>query len=192
MRILKNILSQLHRYVVWAILLSILWVFIYSRVDDRPAEKKLVFYLGTYELNSTELTLYLEDQGMPQGIEMIRARSASYNLFGMARDGDLYLVRESDLRTMLSDAAERVAPIQAPPGTEPFLWEGRCYGIRAFDPETQRGPAMAWVQYAPLPEREREAYYLVFDAGSLHLASNPGAVDNAAWELAERFLAIEN
>ena len=73
MKVLKNIVSQLHRYIVWAMLLTFLWMFIYSRVGDRPAEKKVVMYVGAYETDSRELTLRLEDAGMPEGIEMIRA-----------------------------------------------------------------------------------------------------------------------
>ena len=190
MRVLKNIVSQLHRYVIWAMLLTFFWSFVFSRVGDRPREKKVVFYTGAYEADDRGLTLYMEEQGFPEGIEMIRARSASYDLFGSTRDGDFYVVRETDLRAMLTDAADRVAPITVPVGMEPFVWEGVTCGIRVFDPATQKGPAMEYIQYTPVPNPETDAYYIVFDAKSVHLASLPDAVDNAAWEIAMRFMQI--
>ena len=51
---------------------------------------------------------------------------------------------------------------------------------------------MSFVQYTPLPDPETENYYLCFDANSLHLATQPGALDNAAWEVALRFLGLES
>lgn len=191
MKVLKRIVSQLHRYVIWAMVMIFLWSFIYTRVGDRPAEKKVVFYIGAYAAEDRALTLYLEDAGMPEGIEMIRARSASYDLFGSTRDGDFILVRETDLRTLLADAPDRLAALELPEGMTGFSWEGKTVGFRVFDPATQRGPAMAYIQYTPMPDPEPDPYYICFDAASLHLASNPGAVDNAAWEVAMALLAIE-
>ena len=44
MRVLKNILGQLHVYVVWLILSAVLWGFVFNFVTDAPAEKKLVLF----------------------------------------------------------------------------------------------------------------------------------------------------
>ncbi len=192
MKILKNILSQLHRYIVWALILSILWCLVYSRVGDRPAEKKVVFYSGAYACNGAELAHELEDRGLPEGIEMVQVRGASYDLFGFNKDGDLYLVREPDLLAMLEAVPDRLAAIELPEGMEGFAWEGKLLGIRVFDPGTQKGPAMSYIQYTPLPDPETEAYYLCFDAASLHLKSNENAIDNAAWELAMEFLEMDH
>ncbi len=191
MRVLKRIVSQLHRYVIWAMALTLLWSFVYTRVGDRPREKKLVLYLGAYAAEDRALSLRLEEAGLPQGIELIQARSASYDLFGSTRDGDLYLIRETDLRTLLSDAPDRLAPLELPEGMEGFVWEGETLGLRVFDPLTQRGPAMSYIQYTPIPDPEPDAYYLCFDRASCHLETNPGAIDNAAWELAMELIQLD-
>ena len=50
---------------------------------------------------------------------------------------------------------------------------------------------MEQVRYAPPDQPEPEAFWLCFDAKSLHLASQPGALDDAAWDAALAFLAMK-
>ena len=50
MRVLKNIVSRLHTYIVWALLSAIIWGFVFGMITDAPAEKKIVIlkYLLKY------------------------------------------------------------------------------------------------------------------------------------------------
>ena len=192
MKILKNIWSQLHRFILWALLISIFWSWIYTFVGDTSRAKKVLLYVDAYAVSQRELTLRLEDEGLPEGIRMIRARAFGYDIFNDQMNGDIYLVRESVLHSALEDTPGKLTPIPLPEGMRGYEWEGQCYGLLAFDAATQQGPAMGYVQYTPLPDPEPECYYLCFDAGSLHLAQCPDAVDNAAWEVALAFLRIDD
>lgn len=190
LKVFKNIWSQLYRFVLWAVLLSVFWVWIYSMVGDPPKERKVVVYISAYDVNDRELSLRLEEEGLPEGIKMIQARGFDYVYFGNTLEGDVYIIKESLLQTNLEDETVRLAPISLPEGSRGYTWNGSCYGILVFDPETQRGPAMRDILYANYPEPEPEPYYLCFDVNTVHLESNPGAVDNAAWEVAMRLLAL--
>lgn len=185
----KRIWSQLHRFVLWAVLLTLFWVWIYARVGDPPREQKVVVYIDAYDVDQRDLSLRLEARGLPEGIKMIQARGFDYVYFGTTLQGDVYVIKESLLRTNLEGG--RLAPIGLPEGMQGLESGGQVYGIRIFDPETQQGPAMNDILYAPYPDPEPEAYYLCFDADSVHLAGRPGAVDNAAWEVALSLLTME-
>lgn len=193
MRILKNILSQLHRFVFWAILLSLFWAWIFLNfVGDTSREKKVLVYVDAYGLERHELAVRLEEEGLPEGIKMIQVRSFDYDLFGSSLEGDLYLMRESILRGTLEESPEKLAAISLPAGTEGYVWQDQVYGLRIYDPATGQGAAAAYVQYTSPYVPEQEAYYLCFDAAGPHLESCPGALDNAAWDTALRLLALDD
>ena len=191
MRIFRNIWAQLHRFVFWALILSLLWAWIYSFVGDTSREKKVILCVDAYALDQRGLGLRLEEECLPAGIKMIQVRSFGYSFLGTELEGDLYFMKASILESTVIDTPGTLAPLTLPEGMRGYEREGQCWGILAFDPETQRGPAMRYIQYTPLPEPEREAYYLCFDAGSPHFSGNEGAVDNAAWEVALALLSID-
>ena len=190
-KVLKRIWAQLHRFVFWALILSLFWAWIYTMVGDTGRDKKVLFYLETPGLERRALSIRLEDACLPmEGIKMIQARGFSYELFGSELNGDFYLMRESTLKATLEETPEKLCPIRLPEGLRGYAWKGGIYGILAFDPETQKGPAMEQIRYAPFDRPEPEAFWLCFDGKSQHLASLPGALDNAAWETAMALLAM--
>ena len=190
MRILKNILAQLHRFVFWALILSLLWAWIYTYVGDTSREKKVLIYVDAVELRQRVLGLRLEDMGLPEGIEMIEVRSFDYDIFGSALNGDVYLMRESILKATLDESPEKLASFPLPEGMRGYEWNGGIWGILAFDPETQRGPAMDLIRYAPEGMEEKEAWYLCFEASGPRRAAAAGGVDPAAWEVGIRLLGL--
>jgi hypothetical protein len=190
MRILKNIWAQLHRFVFWALILSLLWAWIYTFVGDTSREKKVILYVDAYALDQRGLGLRLEEECLPAGIKMIQVRSFGYSFLGTELEGDLYLMKASILESTLTDTPGTLAALPLPEGMRGYEREGKCWGILAFDPETQRGPAMDYIQYAPLLNPEQEAYYLCIDADGPHFSGNQGAVDNAAWEVGLALLQL--
>ena len=190
MRILKNILAQLHRFVFWALILSLLWAWIYTYVGDTSREKKVLIYVDAVELHPRVLGLRLEDMGLPEGIEMIEVRGFDYDMFGSALNGDIYLTRESVLKATLDESPEKLASFPLPEGMRGYEWNGRVWGILAFDPETQVGPAMDLIRYAPEGMEEKEAYYLCFEAAGPRNAAPAGGVDPASWEVGIRLLGL--
>lgn len=192
LKVLKNIWAQLHRFVFWAILLGIFWCWIYTFVGDPPREKKVVVYVDAYALERRALALRLEEEHLPQGLKMIQVRSFDYDIFGDSLNGDVYLMKESILRATMEESPEKLAPIRIPAGKEGWSWQDETYGIKVFDAATQQAPAMRYILYA-IPDRpEPEDYYLCFDAASPHLETQPGALDNAAWEVAMNLLALDD
>ena len=185
MKFLKNVWSQLHRFVFWAIILSMLWCWIYTYVGDTSRDKKILVYVDVYAMERRALNLRLEEEGLSEGIKMIQVRSFDYDMFGSALEGDLYLMRESILKATLEESPEKLLPLTPPDGTVGYEWEGQIWGIQAFDITTQTGIAMEYLQYAPPPYPETENYYLCLDAQSPHLE------DGAAWKVALDLLSLK-
>ena len=200
MKIIKNIWAQLHRFVFWAVILSIVWFWIYTFVGDAARDKKVVLYIDAYSLEERPLALRLEDSCLPEGIKMIQVRSFDYDMFGGALNGDIYLMKESIVKATLEESPEKLARIELPAGMTGYAWEGQICAIKVFDPADGVGPAMQYIRYMPYPATEPgqepppdpEPFYLCFDSATLHLSDQPGAVDNAAWEIAMALLAIDD
>ena len=190
-KVLKRIWAQLHRFVFWALILSLIWAWIYTLVGDTTRDKKVLLCLETPGLDRRALSIRLEDACLPmEGIKMIQARGFSYELFGSEVNGDLYLMRESTLKATLEETPDKLTAIELPEGMRGYEWKGGVYGLLAFDPETQKGPAMEQIRYTPFNKPEPEAFWLCFDAKSQHLGFLPSALDNAAWETAMALLAM--
>ena len=82
MRVLKNIFSQLHSFVLWALFSALLWGWVFSFVTDTSIEKKVTVYCYVPEIRDTELSAKLEED-MPEGLKMIRVRSFEYVMMDM-------------------------------------------------------------------------------------------------------------
>lgn len=178
MRVLKNILSQLHLYLLWLILSAVLWGFVYGLITDAPAEKKLVIYADVYACRDRELAEELE-KTMPAGLKMIRVHPFDYAMFSDSEllNADLYLVPES----RAGDYLDSYSPLDgaALPWPEAGLWcfEGVAYGV-SFQ------GAASYIDYAP-PGEQAEPYYLFFGVNSAHTASLNGSADDAALAVAQ-------
>ena len=192
MKILKNILAQLHRFVFWAMILALFWSWIYGFVGDAPRDKKIILYVDAYDVDQEGLSFRLEDAGLPEGIKLVQVRSFADQLFSSKLEGDIYIIRESLLLASLEETPEKQCAIQLPTELPCYEWEGQRWALLVFDASTQSGPAKDCILYSPLNQPETENYYLSFDAQSLHLDGNPGAIDNAAWELAMKLLAMDD
>jgi len=180
MRVLKNILSQLHVYLVWLILGAVGWGFIFGIVTDAPAEKKLVLFAEVESIRDRELAVRLEEN-KPRGIRLVQVHSFDYVMFDEAGllNADLYIVPAGSVETY----RDSFLPLDAdklPPDTPELLeLEGGACGIRVWDGE--QGCAASYIDYG-----EGE-YYLFLGANSLHA----GETDDAAYWLIEAFLKLE-
>ena len=113
----RNIWSQLHRFVFWALLFAMLWSWIYaSFIEDTTRNKKVLICADAYELDQRGLSIRLEDEGIPDGLRMIRVRSFGYNLFSDDIEGDAYLMKESLLRATLEETPDKLTAIEVPEG----------------------------------------------------------------------------
>ena len=161
MRVLKNIVSQLHVYVVWLILSVVLWGFVFNILTDAPAEKKLVLFAEVAGCRDRELSSALEKH-RPEGIRFVQAHSFNYAMF----DQSGLLNADLDTEKFSADALTLLE------------LDGQPCGILVWDGE--KGSAADYLDYG-----EGE-YYLFLGANSLHA----GEKDDAAYELLGEILQL--
>ena len=166
MRVLKNIFSQLHTFLLWLLASVIFWGWIFTLVTDVPPAEKVTVYCHVPGIRDTALAAALEEQ-MPEGLRMIKVHSFDYVMFDVEsiRLGDIFILPASEIELFAGDLA--------PVGGEP--------GVKAYDAAAGTGIAMAYIQY----EAAGEDFYLFLGAGSVHLE------DGKALEVALRLLAME-
>lgn len=184
MKLIRSLFRTLPTYLLWLLLSSMFWMWIFTFVKDAPKEKKIVLYASVPSIEAKALSIRLEED-LPDGIRMIRARSFDYVMFDERniQEGDLYIIPASAIEAYLED----YIPIE-PDGTHTYYYnEGQAYGIRVYDAESGRGAAGAYIQYA-LPGAEAEDYYLFFGKNSVHTGNR----DEAAFAVAETLLSLED
>ncbi len=178
MRVLKNIWSQLHRFVLWALLSTIFWAWIFTLVTDTRPEYKVTLYIQSENCRSVELSLKLEET-MPEGIKLVKAHPFSYATFSNADllGADFFLVRERDAEEMLPSFAPLDGEDWDFGGREQYCRDGVFYGVKVRG-AAEKGVASAYIDYEP-----GEDYYLFFNIDSPHLSSGDGAALRVAEEL---------
>ena len=164
MRILKNIFSQLHTFVLWLVMSFLFWGWIFTFVTDTSPEKKVTVYCDVPEVQDTELAMALEAH-MPEGLRMVKVHPFDYVMFDVNDfyQGDIFIVPASELETY----AEFLAPV-----------EGE-WGVKIYDAATDIGVATAYIRYVS------EDYYLFLGADSVHLE------DGKALEVAQELLTMK-
>ena len=185
MRVLRNVFSQLHEYVLWLLLSTVLWGWIFaSFVTDTKAEKKVVIYLDAVQCADTELAAALEER-MPDGLRMIQAHPFSYAMFdtNALMNADLYIVPGSRAEEYL----ESFVPLMGLPsdlGGPYWTHEGVSYGLRLCD------AADGTYFVCNDPGEPAEDCYLFFGVNGLHAASLTGTGDDAALEVCRALFAL--
>ena len=177
---IRRTLSRFPVYVLWALASVILWMYVFSFLTDASPAKKLSVYISTEEVQDVELAARLEEDGLPDGIRMIKAHPFSYAAFSDSDllAADLYVVKASEA----DGWRDSFRPL--PDGlTGDLDLGGGIQGIRVYDAQTGSGVYDDLIGYA-VPGVPAEDYYLFFGAGSQHTESGDGA---ALW-FAQRFL----
>ncbi len=180
MRTLKNVFSNLHRYVLWALLSVLLWAWIFAMIDDAIPAKKISLFIDA-PCSSRSLSVELEKE-LPEGMKMIRARPMTYVAFGgnAMEFVDLYIFRESDLEKY----REGLMPFTPPEDVEAKAYvsgDGQVYGLRVYDAATGQGVAKEFIQYDQ-SEQPTEDYYICIGIKTKHL--------EATWQVLLHFLEL--
>ena len=173
MKVLKNILSQLHTYVLFALLAAVFWSFIFGIITDAPVENKIVIFADAYSCEGKALDIELE-KNRPDGIRIIRAHTFDYVMFDEVSllNADIYLVPEenaADYLDSFSSFDPSVLPWDDP---QIWSWEGADYGVK-FD------GAQSYIKFVP-ENMVCGDVYLFFGKNSQHTASLNGSADDAA------------
>ena len=188
MKTLKNILSQFHVYVLWLLLSTVFWGWIFSAfVTDTKPEYKVVLYVDAAQCAGKELSLRLEDP-MPQGMRMVQVHPFSYAMFDSDAllKADLFVVPASEIEEYVGAFSPLMVPFPSPYG-DPWTIDGMAYGVKIHDAASGQGSGAVYVGYVP-----EEDYYLFFGAESVHAAALTGRGDDAAMEVAARLLNMRD
>ena len=166
MKLLKNILSQLHSFALWLLFSVMFWGWIFTLVTDVSPAEKVTVYCHVPGLQDTALAAALEEH-MPEGLRMIKVHSFDYVLLDTESlgQGDIFIIPASETGLF----AEDLAPV------------GGEQGVRVYEASTGTGIAMTYIQY----EAAGEDFYLFLGARSVHLE------DGKAMEVAAQLLAME-
>lgn len=146
MRVLKNIWSQLHTFVLWGLASALIWAYVFTFVTDTSPEKKVMIYCDVPEIQDIQLAARLEED-LPEGIRMIKVRSFQYVMMDTdnIQTGDLFLLPASKVEEYRQ-----------------FFQEGDA-GTQVYDAETHAGIAEQYIKFGD------ENYYLFCGAKSPHL-----------------------
>lgn len=164
MRMIKNIFSQLHTFVLWLMASALFWGWIFTFVTDTVPEKKVTVYCRTPAVQDTALAAALEED-MPEGLRMIKVHTFDYVMFDTEafNRGDIFIIPASEDAEFVKD----LIPVEGEGGT------------KVYDAATGEGVATAYIQYAD------EDYYMFLGSGSAHLD------DGAALAVARELLAMQ-
>jgi hypothetical protein len=178
---IKQILRNWYRYILWALLSAVLWAWIFTLLFSAPAGKKVVIYADLPKLDHNALSIVLEED-LPEGILRVDAQTFDGMLFDMSSvlKGDLYLIPESKAEEYLAS----FAPIDRTdfPGESFYESDGQAYGILVYDEETGRNVGGDLIFYIP-----HERCWLFFNKDSIHT----GTQDDAAITIARHFLKLQ-
>lgn len=182
---LKKILQNWHRYVIWALLSGIFWAWIGTRVAEAPAAQKVQLYADLPAMEREKLEIALEHE-KPDGIRYVQAANFDYALFDSTEVlyGDLYLIPESKAEMYLSS----FAPIDpaAFPGQTFYEANGKTYGIVVFDQD-----AGIWIGGEYVMYIAEERCFLFFNKESQHLGAWNNSADDAAIVIARNYLNLK-
>ena len=185
MQYIRRFFSSIPKYLLWAVLSTLFWMWIFTLITNTTADKKVVLYADVPALEDPALAVKLEES-MPEGIKMVKAHAFSYLMFIDAEiaGGDLYIVRGSDIPSY----SENLAPLPASYAArgETAAHEGVIYGLRIYDAASKTGAASSYITYTG-GDREAEDYYLCFGISSVHC----GELDEAAFVIADTLLSLQ-
>ena len=189
MRVIKRVLSQLHRYVLWLLISAVLWGFVFTRITDTSKQKKVTIYTDAPAVSEITLAAKLEEE-LPEGIKMVKVRHFTYAAFNSdePKEADILILSESSVKEHI----DMLSPIGLEPKEGDLVIDGALYGIRVFDLDSGRGAAKDFFTYTYIvSESENENYYLCFNKDSLHIGDWNGSADDAAFVIDERLLTLD-
>ena len=187
MKTVKRVLSLTPLLLLWLVLCVLVWGFVFTRITDTAPENKIVIWINAPVPRATDLAVKLEE-GLSGRIGMVQVRPFGYNLMGESamKDGDLYIVRASDVDTYL----DWFAPLPGDLRDESTLSrDGVALGVTAYSAQDRFGIAEEYIEYEA-PAENAQNYYLIFGKNSLHNPDAENAADGMAVDAARLLLNI--
>lgn len=177
---IKGILRNWYRYVLWALLSAVFWAWIFVLLFSARPAKKVVLYADLPELDRNALSIELERE-KPEGIKIVDTAVFDDMMFNQTEvlSGDLFLIPDSKVEEYLAS----FTPIDRTlfPGETFYEADGEAYGILVYDETTGLKTAGDYIFYIP-----QERCWLFFNKESQHI----GGRDDAAIAVARHFLTL--
>ncbi len=182
---IKEILRNWHRYVVWVLVSVMFWSWIVVRITDALPKNKVVLYADLYEIDEKALEQAVEND-LPEGIRFLEVNLFDGMLFQPTAvlSGDLYLVPESDMEAY--GASFLPLSREAYPGASFYERDGEAIGVCVFDPSGSVAVAADRIGYFP-----DQRCYLCINRESGHIGSQNDSPDDAALVLAQRIFELQ-
>lgn len=187
MRTVRRFFSTVPKYLLWLVISTVLWMWIFGLITDTTPARKVVLYANVAELADPELAIELETE-LPDGIRMIKAHNSTYFMFDSNAVvlGDFFVLPTSAVEEYISDYCP-ISPADFPEAKGFYEADGTCYGILVYDAETGEGVASGFIRYYdPEGDAPNEDFYLLFNTNSLHC----GEQDEAAFQVARHLLRL--
>lgn len=185
MKTLKNLFSYLYVFIIWIILSTMVWNWVFNLATDTSAANKVTVYIESGGVESTGLAVALEKKLVPP-LKMVKVHPFSYAMMGSSDllNADIFIVKESNIEQYKNSfaALESVSGgLSVVSGKFPgdiYYIDGIASGIKVYDGAARSGAALDYVAYDP-----GEDCYLFFGNGSAHLED--GIALKAALEISE-------
>ena len=183
MRTVKKLLSNIHRYVLWALISFLLWAWVFTFLTDTARKNKVVIYSGVPGLFTGELEQELS-KALPDGIKMIKVHSFSYAMFDTsdAEKADIYLLTPEEV----SDFESVILPFEETKA-DSIEKDGKALGQMLCSPDHAGVRAADFFEQGVIPE---EGVCLCYSSGSVHVGEMNGSDDAAAVLVAEKLFEL--
>lgn len=181
---IKEILRNWHRYVVWTLVSVMFWSWVVVRITDALPKNKVVLYADLYEIDGKAVEAAVEPD-LPEGIRFMEVNMFDSMLFQPTAvlTGDLYLVPEMDIEAY----AASFLPLDRSlfEGAAFYEYEGNPIGVCVFDPDGSAAVGADMIGYFP-----DQKCYLCINRESKHIGKVNDSPDDAAIVLAKAFFNI--
>lgn len=173
MRTIKRVLSVIPACVLWLVISTVLWGFIFNIATDTSPKKKITVFIDAENVADADLAEYLEAD-KPSGIKMIKVHPFSYAMFGddEITRADVFIIGEKEIEKYVGAFAECLVD------GDYFVLDGVRVGVKIYDKTTKTGAAAQYIGYGD------DDYYLLFGNKSAHLD------DGAALDVAKKIINL--
>lgn len=184
---IKKILKNAHRYVFWAVLSAVFWMWILMLCTEAPPKHKVMLYADLEGLDKAAMSETLSED-LPRGIRYVEVERFTDQIFSpnAVLSGDLFLIPESNAEAYFGSFVK--IDREAFKGCAFYEHDGEAYGVCVYDPAEGIAIAGRYIDWSALLGEER--CYLFFGRESKHLGAWNGAQDDAAIRIAQRLTEL--
>ncbi|MBQ9511158.1 MAG: hypothetical protein IJR55_05650 [Clostridia bacterium] len=183
MKTVKKIFSKVLLCLVWVLLSTVIWSWLFNIKTDVSPKKKITVFIDAESVRDDALADYLSSK-KPEKIMLIQVHPFSYAMF------DEHALTHADIYIVGADNAEKYIESFLPldktnENKECFVYDGVSYGIKIYDAQTGDGSAGEYIDYGG------QDYYLFYGVNSPHAGEMNGSNDGYAIDIADEIIKLK-